>query len=98
MLYNKIEDYFDRHIIFTRFGTLEELKKIIDNNLQCTQGCDGLYVKDLAYKDYYDNDFQDYEVMVVVGNDENDLYDLTLYYCVTRTDEYIVVESNFEEI
>lgn len=51
----------------------------------------------ISYKSYYDNDFQDWEVMVEVFDYFNNLlYDGTLYYCKTRTHEKIIVESSFE--
>ena len=98
MLYNSFEDYMDNHIVLTRFKDLVDLEKNINENLMGTKNCKSLFVKDIAYKSYYDNDYQDYEVMVCIGNDNEDLYDVTLYYCVSRYNEKVVVESNWCEV
>lgn len=97
MLYHSFEDYIDNHIILTRFKRFDDLRKIIDNNLENTMGCKGLKVKDLCWKSDYDNDFQDWEVIVCVGTDEEDLYDVTLYVALTRIEEFVVIESTFDE-
>ena len=98
MLYDSFEDYIYNHIILARFKCLDDLRKIIDNNLENTMGCKGLKVKELCWKSYYDNDFQDWEVMVCVGTDEEDLYDITLYVAITRINEFVVLESVLEEV
>ena len=53
---------------------------------------------DIAYKSYYDNDFQDYEVMVAIGTDSENYYDITIYYAKTRIDDNIIVETSYEEL
>lgn len=90
----RLEEYFDKKLVLKRFKDLEELKKILDNDLSKFD----LKVKDLCNKSYYDNDFQDYEVLVEVGNEEESIFDLTLYYAVTRIEENIIVETSFELI
>ena len=51
----------------------------------------------IEYKSYYDNDFQDWELIVELYDYfDNLLYDVTIYYCKTRTKEKIIVESAFE--
>lgn len=98
MVYHSFEDYIDNHILWTRFKYLNDLRKIIDNNLENTMGCKDLKVKDLCWKSEYDNDFQDWEVLVCVGTDEEDLYDVTLYVAMTRIEEFVVVESVFDNV
>ena len=51
----------------------------------------------IEYKSYYDNNFQDWEVLVELYDYSNELiFDVTIYYCKTRTNEKIIVESAFE--
>lgn len=89
-----IERYFDDYLILTRFKTFEELKKKINEDLEE----ENLKVKDYDFKSDYDNDFEDYKLMMTIGNDEEDLYDLDIWYAVTRIGENIIVETSFEEV
>ena len=89
-----LERYFDREIILTRFTTFEDLKTKINENLEKYN----LKVKNYALKSDYDNDFEDYLAMFTIGNDKEDLYDLDLWYAITRIGERIIVESSFEEV
>lgn len=90
----ELERYFDRGIIFIRFTTFEELKNKIDKVLSNYN----LKVRDYGFKTNYDNDFEDYLVMFTIGNEEEDLIDLDLWYAITRIGERIVVESNFRGV
>ena len=88
----ELERYFDRGIILTRFTTFEDLKNKINEELEKYN----LKVKDYCFKADYDNYFEDYLILVAIGNEQEDLYDLDLWYAVTRIGERIVVESSFE--
>jgi len=89
-----VETYIDKNIILTRFTTFEDLKDKINERIENY----GYKVKDYGFKSDYDNDFEDFKVMFTLGNDEEDLIDLDLWYAVTRIGERIIVESNFEEV
>lgn len=91
-----LEDYFDREIILTRFTTFEDLKEKLNERLEYYK--ENLKVKDYAFKSDYDNDFEDYLVMFTIGNDEEDLYDIDLWYAITRIGERIIVESSINEV
>ena len=87
----EIERFFDKDIILTRFTTFEELKKKLNERLK---GFD-LRIRNYDFKSDFDNDFEDYSVIVEVYKDEELYCDLQLYYAVTRIGERIIVESNF---
>ena len=89
-----LETFFDRGIILTRFTTFEDLKDKINEKIEFYD----LKVKNYSLKSDYDNDFEDYLVMITIGNEEEDLYDLDLWYAITRIGERIIVESSFEEV
>ena len=96
----KIERYND--LIFKRFKDLEDLKKQLNDffnneNIEPFSG-QWLKVKEIENKSYYDNDFQDWEILVSIGTDKEDIYDITIYYAKTRINESIIVETNFEEV
>lgn len=101
ILDNKVADYINNTLIFKRFYDLDDLKNKLDYFFY---GCiiedtkEHLKVLDIAYKSYYDNDFQDYEVMVAIGTDRENYYDITIYYAKTRIDDNIIVETSYEEL
>ena len=72
--------------------------KICDEKLNNDFQDYNLKVKDYAYKDYYDSDFQDYELMIIMGNSEEDFIDITIYYAITRINEKIITETSYEII
>lgn len=85
---------FESCVLF-RFKTLKELKKYFDMKMHY----DKLKVKDIAKKSYYDSsDDSDYEILITLGNDEEDVYDLTVYYAKTRIGDNIIVEMGYEEV
>ena len=89
-----VETYIDKNIILTRFTTFEDLKNKVNERVENY----GYKVKDYSFKTDFDNDFEDFKVMMTLGNDEEDLIDLDLWFAITRIGERIVVESNFEEV
>ncbi len=98
----KIERYIDNDLIFKRFKDLKDLKKQLNEffnneNIEPFSG-QWLKVKEIENKSYYDNDFQDWEILVSIGTDKEDIYDITIYYAKTRINENIIVETNFEEV
>lgn len=92
-------DTLDRELMWVRFSDLKDLTYKINEKLKRIEGYNDLYVKDIAFKIYYeDTSNQDYEMMIVLGTDKFDMYDLTIYYCNTRIGEHIIVESAIEVI
>ena len=89
-----LERYFDNDLILRRFSTFEDLKKQLNEDLKKYD----LKVKNYGFKTDFDNDFEDFRVMFTIGNDEEDIYDLDLWYAITRIGERIVVESNFDGV
>lgn len=97
-MYNSFDDLIENHMVCVRFSDKENLRDIIDFKLKHTKDCDCLFVKDIDFKSYYDNDFQDWEVMLVIGNAEESLYDVTLYYTKSRVGLNVIVETYYEKI
>lgn len=91
---NDLKKYFDSDLILGRFTTFEDLKNMLNEVLEDYD----LKVKDYDFKSDYDNDFEDYLVMLTIGNGKEDLYDIDLWYAVTRTGERIIVESAVNEV
>ena len=91
---NDLKKYFDSGLILGRFTTFEDLKNMLNEVLEDYD----LKVKDYDFKSDYDNDFEDYLVMLTIGNGKEDLYDIDLWYAVTRTGERIIVESAVNEV
>lgn len=97
----KVADYINNKLIFKRFNDLDDLKNKLDYFFY---GCiiedtgEHLKVLDIAYKSYYDNDFQDYEIMVAIGTDSENYYDITIYYAKTRIDDNIIVETSYDKL
>ena len=87
-----LEEYFDREIILTRFTTFEDLKKKLNERLENYN----LRIRNYDFKFDFDNDFEDYSVIVEIYENDTLKYDLQLYYAITRIGEKIIVESNFE--
>ena len=83
--------YFDNNLLLVRFSNIEDLKEILkkDKNLN---------VLDFGFKSDYDNDWQDYELMLTVEDADKNKYDLDIWYAVARTGERIIIETNFEEV
>ena len=77
-----------------RFKDKLDLKKLLNVFFNTMN----LKVKAIDDKSYYDNDFEDWNIVLTVGNDNEDLYDITIYYCDTRCKEHIIVETYWEEV
>ena len=92
--YMQLEDYFDNKVILKRFTTFEDLKNKLNEDLDSYN----LKVLDYSWKDNFDNDFQDFELTYCIGTNEEEIYDLTLWYTISRIGERVIVESNFEEV
>ena len=78
-------------LCFFRFETKKELKEIINKILKNMQ------VLGIEKKSYYDDEFQDYEYIVIIGDDFGQYIDLSVYYAKTRN-EYIIIEIGIEKI
>lgn len=93
-----LERYFDREIILTRFTTFEDLKKKIQQELERYNFLGDLRVRNYDFKFDFDNDFEDYSVIIEIYKDNELFVDLQLWYAITRIGERIIVESSFEEV
>ena len=91
---NMIERYFDNGLILTRFTTFEDLKKKLSERLYNYD----LEIRNYDFKFDFDNDFEDYSVIVEIYKDNKLFVDLQLWYAITRIGERIIVESSFEEV
>lgn len=89
----ELERFFDNELILYRFTTFEDLKKKLNEELETYD----LRIRNYDFKFDFDNDFEDYSVIVEIYKDDELKYDLQLYYAITRIGERIIVESNFEE-
>ena len=89
-----LERYFDNDIILTRFKDFEDLKKKLNDRLENYD----LKIRNYDFKFDFDNDFEDYSVIVEIYKDDELKYDLQLWYAITRIGERIIVESSFEEV
>lgn len=97
----KIEKYIDKDLIYVRFKDLEDLKNHLNyffNGCLIEETGELLEVKNICEKSYYDNDWQDWEILCEVGTEHEVYYDITIYYAKTRFNEKIIVETNFEEL
>ena len=96
-----IKYFINEDLILKRFRDIEDLKDTLNYFFY---GCideetgDHLRVNSIAEKSYYDNDFQDYEIMAAIGTDKEDIYDITIYYAKTRINNFIIVETSYEEV
>jgi hypothetical protein len=90
-----LDNYFlGDTLVLKRFKSIAEIISIINKDFEDYD----IRVKDYAFKDYYENDFQDYEIMLVMGNNEEDFIDITIYYATTRIGEKIITETSYEII
>ena len=97
----KVTDYINNKLVFKRFNDLDDLKNKLDYFFyDCIIEVTGEHLKvlDIAYKSYYDNDFQDYEIMATIGTDNENYYDITIYYAKTRINNNIIVETSYEKL
>ena len=96
-----IMKFINKDLILKRFKDIKDLK---DKLNYFFYGCideetgDHLRVKSIDDKYYFDNDFQDYEIMATIGTENEDIYDITIYYAKTRINEFIIVETSYEEV
>lgn len=96
----EIKRFIEHDLILARFTTLKDLKKYLNDffnniNIEPFNG-KWLKVRGIAKKSYYDSDFQDYEIMACIGTNDEELIDLTIYYCKTRNKQNIIVETAYE--
>lgn len=91
-----LDNYFlsDDILVLKRFKDTSEIIELLNKDFQDY----GLKVKNYDYKNDYENDFQDYELMIVMGNNEEDFIDITIYYAITRIGERIITETSYEII
>lgn len=87
---HELEKYFDNDLYLVRFSNIRDLEKRLKADKD-------LKIVDCGFKDYYDNNWQDYELMLTVEDTDKTKYDLDIWYAITRTGERIIIETNFEE-
>lgn len=93
-----LEIYFDRRIILTRFKDFEDLKETIQEELDRYSFLGDLRVGNYDFKFDFDNDFEDYSIIIEIYKDNKLFVDLQLWYAITRIGERIIIESSFEEV
>lgn len=86
----ELEKYFDNDLYLIRFNTIQDLEKRFKEDKD-------LKILDFGFKSNYDDNWQDYELMLTVEDTDKTKYDLDIWYAFTRTGERIIVETNFEE-
>ena len=82
------------NLVLKRFRGARDIINIIDKDFEDY----GIRVKEYAFKEDYDSDFQDYELMLIMGNSDGDFIDVTIYYAITRIGEKIITETSYEII
>lgn len=91
---NDMIEKFESSVLH-RFKTMKELKQYYNEKFKEN----GFRVKEIAKKSYYDSSEEcDYQILITLGNDKDDIYDLTVYYAKTRIRENIIVEIGYEEV
>lgn len=93
MYEDKIYEILNDLVLF-RFDIATKLKDRLNKDFESMN----LWVKDFGFKDYYDSDFQDYEIMICMGNEDYDYLDITVYFTVSRIGERVVVETAFDYV
>lgn len=88
------EKHLEEHLILFRFSTIEEIRNKINSLFKDSD----LKVKDFDFKNYYDSDFQDYELMIILGAEKEDIVDLTIYYTISRIGAKVISEISYEII
>lgn len=82
------------NLVLRRFKGARDIINIIDKDFEDY----GIRVKEYAFKEDYDNDFQDFEMDLIMGNSKEDFIDITIYYAITRIGEKIITETSYEII
>jgi len=86
----ELEKYFDNDLYLVRFNTIQDLEKRLKEDKD-------LKILDFGFKSDYDDNWQDYEIMLTVEDTDKTKYDLDIWYAVTRIGERIIIETNFVE-
>lgn len=86
----ELEKYFDNGLYLVRFNTIQDLEKRLKEDKD-------LKILDFDFKSDYDDNWQDYEIMLTVEDTDKTKYDLDIWYAVTRIGERIIIETNFVE-
>lgn len=86
----QLEKYFDNDLYLVRFNTIQDLEKRLKEDKD-------LKILDFDFKSDYDDNWQDYELLLTVEDTDKTKYDLSIWYAVTRIGERIIIETNFEE-
>lgn len=86
----ELEKYFDNDLYLIRFNTIQDLEKRFKEDKD-------LKILDFGFKSDYDDNWQDYEIMLTIEDTDGTKYDLDIWYAVTRIGERIIIETNFEE-
>lgn len=87
-----LDNVLENKLVLTRFKVVTELEEKINKLFFDSD----LRVKDFGFKTDYDNAYQDYELMITLGTDEEDLVDLSIYYTLSRIGERVISEVAYE--
>ena len=90
----EILELFNKDIVLFRFKNSTELIDFVDKML-LKKDMWNYEVVGCYEKQDYDNDYQDYEIMLSIGRKDNEeiLYDITLYYTLSRIGDKVIVEG-----
>lgn len=91
---SKLAKFLEFDLVLHRFNDFEELKKYIEEELKKYN----LKVKGYNFKGYYDNDFEDYNLMVCLGTENEDLFDLDIWYAIARNGARVILETSYCEV
>ena len=89
-----LEKYFYDSLVLFRFNTIEDITKRLNEDFK---GVD-LKVVGADFVTDYTNDYQDYELIVIMGNEEEEIIDISIYYAFSRIGEKIVTETSYEYV
>lgn len=87
-----LDKVLENNLVLTRFKAVTELEEKINKLFFDSD----LKVKDFGFKTDYNNAYQDYELIITLGTDEEDLVDLSVYYTLSRIGERVISEIAYE--
>lgn len=87
-----LDKYFFDGLTLFRFNTIKDIEERLNKDFKDF----GLKVVGADFVFNYENDFQDYELIVVMGNEEEEIIDISIYYAVSRIGDKVITETSYE--